>query len=654
MLLISNLSIHFANRYLFEKISFPVNPGDRIGLIGRNGSGKTTLLNIIAGSLLPEEGTITKSNNYTIGYLPQESIIESDKILFDEVSSALSEIKELEKNIKNIAEELSRRNDYDSTYYQKLLQTLSEVNEHFNTLGGNSIEAEIEYVLTGLGFLREEFHRPVSEFSGGWQMRSELAKILLRKPDCILLDEPTNHLDLDSILWLRNFLHNYKGSAIIVSHDREFLDNVTNRTIEISGGKIYDLNKPYSEFAAFRREQHKQQLAAFKEQQRQIAETERFIERFRYKATLASRVQSKIKQLEKIDRIELEEDDLSSIKFRFPGVPHSGKVVAETISLSKSYSDKIVLNEINFAIEKGEKIAFVGKNGEGKTTFSRILAGIEDYTGTLRIGYNIQTGFYSQQQAELLYSDSTVFEIIDNAATGDMRTQVRNLLGAFLFSGEAVNKKVKVLSGGEKSRLALAQLLLQPVNFLILDEPTNHLDMVAKDVLKKALLQFTGSLIIVSHDIEFLRGLTFRTVFFKNKQIFVYPGNIDEFLENQKFESINKIEESSSNIEKTNETKSSENTKTLAQAYREEQKQRHREESRIKRLIQKCENEIDKIENKIAELEFEFSKPDFTRNVKNSKTMNQEFDSLRTALDDKMEEWTNLQIELENCLKHYL
>lgn len=641
MLTVSNLSIHFAGRTLFDNVAFAVKEKERIGLIGRNGNGKSTLLKIICGLQTPEKGTVSIPNNYDIGYLPQDGGSNSEKTVFEETASALREIQELEEKINHINDELLRRTDYESDEYSDLIHHLTDANERFDILGGGSSEAEIEQVLTGLGFLRTEFDKKVSEFSGGWQMRIELAKILLRKPDCILLDEPTNHLDIESIFWLEDFLKNYFGSILIVSHDKRFLDNVTNRTIEISNGKIYDAKFAYSAFIESRKLFKEQQTAAKKNQDKQIAQTERFIERFKSKATFASRAQSKQKMLDKVERIEIDDDDISSIRFRFPESPRSGRLVAETKNLYKKYDVKMVLNGIDFAIERGERVAFVGKNGEGKSTFSKILAGVESYDGDLTFGHNMQLGYYAQHQAHLLQDDLTVFDVIEQAAKGDMRSKIRSLLGAFLFSGDSVYKKVKVLSGGEKSRLSLAKLLLEPINFLVMDEPTNHLDMMAKEVLKNALLDYEGAMVIVSHDREFLEGLTNKTVEFKNGQIKEYPGDIKEFLEIQKMNSLAELEmkKSKQNIQvKAPQTSNQEKV---------ESKNFQKEKTRVEKLIKECELEISQLEKLIERFETMFAEPNFFSDIPKSTKAQSEYKEIKSNLDKIIGLWTKYQEELE-------
>jgi len=645
---ISNISIYFAGKYLFDSVTFTIRPDDKIGLIGRNGSGKSTLLKIINGLQNPEEGTISFPNHFKIGYLPQEGRSISIKSVYEETYDSLTDIRELENKIHNLEIEINKRKDFESKEYLKLIQELSEVNEKMEIFGGNNIHAQIEKILTGLGFNRNEFQRPLNEFSGGWQMRVELAKILLQKPDCILLDEPTNHLDIESIQWLEDFLKKYKGIIVLVSHDRNFLDAVTNRTIEISLGKIYDFNLPYTKFLEHREEIKKHQINAYENQQRQIAQTERFIERFRYKATLSSRVQSRIKLLEKMDKIEVENEDVSSIKFRFPQAPRSGRLVAEVADLSKSYGDKLILDRINFAIEMGEKVAFVGKNGEGKTTLSRIIANdISDFDGNLRIGTNVLIGYYAQHQAELLDQNSTVLEIIDRAATGEMRSQIRKLLGAFLFSGNDVFKKVKVLSGGEKSRLAIARLLLKESNFLILDEPTNHLDMAAKDVLKNALMNYNGSLIVVSHDRNFLHELTNRTIYFTNKGIIEYTGDIYDFIEKHKLESLNEL--NSLTLKKTiNLQESASSQESQNKILREQKKLLLKESNKLKKKIALIENEIEEIEHNIKALEIFFSDPFNFNNVELMREKQFEYKNYKLLLNEKMNEWTEIQNSMES------
>ncbi len=648
MLNISNLSVQFGGNYLFDSVSFALRRNDRIGLIGRNGTGKSTLLKIINGLMQPEEGSVHKPNGYKIGYLPQEIDSHSTKSIYDEAYSALIEINQLEDTISKLTNELSSREDYESEEYNDIVEQLSNANDRLKILGGHSIEAEIETILTGLGFERSDFSRSMQEFSGGWQMRVELAKILLAMPDCVLLDEPTNHLDIDSIRWLEGFLKSYPGAIILVSHDKAFLDNVTNRTLELIHGDVIDMPLSYSKFIEARKVQKEQQLNAYKNQQKQIAETEKYIERFRYKATLASRVQSRIKLLDKVERIELEEEDNSSLNLRFPEPPRSSRLIIETKKLTKKYGSKLVLNSIDFAIERGEKVAFVGKNGEGKTTLSKIIAGFEPYDGDMIKGNNVIIGYYAQHQASELTGDLSVFDLIDSAATGDMRSKVRSLLGAFLFSGDSVYKKVKVLSGGEKSRLALAKILLDPVNLLILDEPTNHLDMAAKEVLKNALIDFSGALIVVSHDRDFLEGLTQKTYEFKNNKISEYLGDINYYLEKKNIESLKELEKK--NVIKQ---ASGSDIPSKNQSDRERKKEFQREENKLNKAIAVCENEIASLENRISEIDSLFADSEFFSNQEKYLKTKQEYDKLRNDLDEKMNQWDTLVQTLDNLKSEY-
>jgi ATP-binding cassette subfamily F protein 3 len=642
MISVNNLSIHFGGKYLFNDVSVSVLPEDNIGLVGRNGAGKSTLLKIIKGQTLPEEGKIIIPNDYKIGYLPQELEINSEKTVYIEAESALSELKEIEGNISALGEEISQRTDYESESYLKLVENLSEANERYRILGGQSSEADIVKVLTGLGFTPDDFHRTVNEFSGGWKMRIELAKILLAKPDCLLLDEPTNHLDIESVMWLEGFLKVYPGSLIMVSHDKSFLNAVTNRTIEISKGKIYDIKGNYEKYLVVREEQRQQEQNAFKNQQRQIAQTQRFIDRFKSKASLASRAQSRVKKLEKMTKIEVDLEDTSKIHFNFVDAPRSGEIVVDAKNYSKSFGDLNVLKNVDFQLGRGERVAFVGKNGEGKSTLSRIIAGEDSGNGELKIGHNVLIGYYAQDQADILDPEATVFDIIDRAAQGEMRMQIRNLLGSFLFSGDSVYKKVRVLSGGEKSRLSLCRLLLQQFNLLILDEPTNHLDMTSKDVLKDALMNYNGAMIIVSHDRDFLRGLTDKTIHFKSNRLKEYPGGIDEFIEKQELENLQQLEISK-------KAKVQETSKPgQAKLDREEKKRQQREANKIQKMINISEEKIEKLESEIATMEELFSDPKFYEDAEKSAEMQKQYDQLKKDLDEEMQSWEELSVEIEN------
>ena len=603
MISIQNLSIHFTGQDLFTDINFMIREKDRIGLVGKNGAGKTTLIRIIAGLEQPSHGDVVMSDDVTIGYLPQEKNIYSEKTVLEETMTAFEEYHQIEKKLAQLQDELSQRTDYESDSYQKLCERMSALNERLTLIGGHSIEGEAEQILVGLGFDHEDMTRAMNEFSNGWQMRVELAKILLRKPKLLLLDEPTNHLDIESIQWLEGYLKNYYGAIFMVSHDRAFLDHITIRTIEISGGKIYDYKCAYTEFVERREERIDMQKAAFDNQQREIKEIEAFIERFRYKATKAKQVQSRVKQLEKMDIVEIDDRDKSVMHFKFPPAPHSGKVILELQHVSKSYGEKNILNDINLLIPRGEKIAFVGRNGEGKSTLAKIICGVLDHTGDVKLGHEVKIGYYAQNQQDMLDPEKTVFETLDDVATGDMRVKVKSLLGAFLFSGETIDKKVKVLSGGEKARLSLAKMLLFPTNLLVLDEPTNHLDMLSKDILKSALLQFDGTLIVVSHDRDFLQGLTTKVYEFRKPHIKEYIGDIYDFLEEKRLKELDdlnrkqKVQQQATPVVSQNKIDY------------EAKKVEEREKRKVEKEIKKLEEQIDALEKELADLDEVMANP---------------------------------------------
>ncbi|MFO8067686.1 MAG: ABC-F family ATP-binding cassette domain-containing protein [Bacteroidales bacterium] len=641
MFSVNNLSVQFSGNFLFQNVSFIINKNSRIGLVGKNGSGKSTLMKILAGLQKPESGEIAKPAEGTVGYLPQEIFLSSDKLILEETMTAFHEAQSLEKKIDTLTKEIASRQDYESEDYKVLINKLSEANERLDIIGGHTKQARAEKVLLGLGFKQSDFTRPMAEFSGGWQMRVELAKILLRNPDLLLLDEPTNHLDIESIQWLENFLISYSGAVMLVSHDRAFLDNITTRTIEISMQKVYDYKAAYSRYEEMRRERLEHETAAFNNQQREIAQAERFIERFRAKATKARQAQSKIKLLEKIERIEIEELDSSSIHFKFPEAPASGKIALEVKNVSKSYGNNQVLDNINFIIGRGERIAFVGKNGEGKTTLSRIIVNDLDYEGKVNIGHNVKIGYYAQNQSEFLNPGKTVFQTLDDIAVGEVRKQIRNILGGFLFSDDDVDKKVSVLSGGEKSRLAIAKLLLQPVNLLVLDEPTNHLDMQSKDILKRALLQFNGTVIIVSHDRDFLQGLSEKVFEFKNKRIKEFIGDVYDFINLRKVSSLDELNLSKQKGTNITKSKDSENKK-----FWEEKKSIDSEIRKLQNKIEKVEEEIEKIETEKKAIEQIIANPD-NNELLNDNTIFDKYESIKEKLSELENSWEKHQIELE-------
>lgn len=639
MISVDQLSVEFGGFTLLDEISFVVNQRDKIALVGKNGAGKSTMLKIFAGLQSPSKGGLSVPKDVTIGYLPQHMIHNDGATVMEEAEKAFGHIFRLQEEILRMTNELAERTDYESDSYHSLIDKLTHSNEQLDVMGVNNFRGDIEKTLVGLGFERSDFDRQTSEFSGGWRMRIELAKILLKKPDVLLLDEPTNHLDIESIQWLENFLKSSGGAVILVSHDRAFIDAVTNRTIEISLGKIYDYKVPYSEYVKLRKERREQQLRAFENQQKQIQSTEEFIERFRYKATKAVQVQSRIKQLDKIERIEVDEEDNSSLNLKFPPAPHSGSVTFEANGLTKKYGEKVVLDNIDICVKRGEKVAFVGKNGEGKSTLVKCIMDQVEYSGNLKLGHLVKIGYFAQNQASLLDENLTVFETIDYVATGDIRTKIRDILGAFMFGGEASDKKVKVLSGGERTRLAMIKLLLEPVNFLVLDEPTNHLDLRTKDVLKEAIKAFDGTVVVVSHDREFLDGLVEKTYEFANHKVIEHIGGIYDFLQTKKIESLNELE-----MSQTKKSDSPEKAKTASenkQSY-EDRKELNKKIRKIERSVESLENEILQLESKISEIEEKLS------NTDNYNELLTEYENTKNSLKEKMALWEEQSEELES------
>ncbi len=635
MISVNGLSVQFTGTNLFSNVTFNVGDRDRIGLVGMNGAGKSTLLKILCGWQEPESGTIVMAAGQTVGYLPQEMVPDAVGTVLEEALTAFSALDDLEREQESLTAEIAERTDYESAEYTRLLERHNEVTEHLALLGGSRRQEQAEKVLLGLGFRHSDFNRPVAVFSGGWQMRVELAKLLLRHPDFLLLDEPTNHLDIVSIQWLENYLVNYSGAVVLVSHDRTFLDNITKRTIEITAGRIYDYKCPYSEYVVQMQERRASQMAQLTNQQRQVAQIEAFIERFRYKATKAKQVQSRVKMLERMEEIKIDEVSTESIHFQFPPAPHSGKIVVECKNLGKAYGSHQVFDGVDLLLTSGRKVAFVGRNGEGKSTMAKILVGdINDYTGQFKLGAGVALGYYAQNQAAMLNLEKTVFETIDDIAQGDIRPKIRNILGSFLFNDDDIDKKVKVLSGGEKARLALAKLLLTPSNLLILDEPTNHLDMNSKDILKNALLQYTGTLIVVSHDRDFLSGLTDELYEFRDGAVHEFKGDIMEFLE----ASNSSVSNNSSMSSPSRNTKEP----SASKAAYEQSRERERERRKLQNVVKQKEQEIETLEAEIASRD-----EILATGAAQTPEFYKEYQSLKDRLDRKMAEWEDAVIAAE-------
>ena len=660
MISVEGLKVEFNATPLFEGVSYVINKRDRIALVGKNGAGKSTMLKILAGLQQPTEGVVAIPRECTIGYLPQVMKLADSRTVMQEAELAFEHIFEMQQELERMNQELAERTDYESEEYQKLIDRFTHENERFLMMGGTNYRAELERTLQGLGFSRNDFDRPTSEFSGGWRMRIELAKLLLRKPDVLLLDEPTNHLDIESIQWLEQFLATKANAVVLVSHDRAFLNNVTTRTMEISCGRIYDYKVKYDEFVVLRKERREQQLRAFENQQKQIEDTEAFIERFRYKATKAVQVQSRIKQLERIERIEVDEEDHSALRLKFVCSSRSGNYPVMAEEVRKAYGEHVVFDHVNLTIHRGEKVAFVGKNGEGKSTLVKCIMGeISDYTGKLTLGHNVQLGYFAQNQAQLLDENLTVFDTIDRVAVGDIRLKIRDILGAFMFGGEASEKPVKVLSGGERTRLAMIKLLLEPVNFLILDEPTNHLDMRSKDILKEAIRDFDGTVIVVSHDRDFLDGLVTKVYEFGGGAVKEHLGGIYDFLKKRQIESLNQLNagggwsasptaaaaaKGSASAPKgavsANGAGGSANSGKLSY---EEQKEWNKKVKRAEKRVAECEQAIEETEQAIAILEAKMTTPEGASDT----TLYEKHGKLKSQLDQIMTEWEEASEELE-------
>ena len=638
MISLDNLTVSYGGWTLFDQISFLINEKDRIGLVGKNGAGKTTLLRIIIGEQQPTEGAVTINGECTIGYLPQQMRVADTTTLKAETEKAFDEVLRLEAEIGELTAEIATRTDYESEEYEALLHRLNDAQDRYHILGGDTREADIEKTLIGLGFKRTDFDRPTSEFSGGWRMRIELAKLLLRRPSIFLLDEPTNHLDIESIQWLEEYLRNYNGAVLLISHDRAFLDNVTTRTVELSLGHIYDYKVPYSKYVELRAERRAQQMAAYENQQRMIEKTEEFIEKFRYKPTKSNQVQSRIKQLERLERIEVDEEDLATLNIKFPPAPRSGQIVAEIKEVGKAFGQKRIFSDFTFTLERGQKIALVGRNGEGKTTMARMLIGeLEATEGTIKVGANVNIGYYAQNQDDLMDGEFTVFDTLDRVAVGDIRTRLRDILGAFLFRGEDIDKKVKVLSGGERSRLAMARLMLEPYNLLVLDEPTNHMDMRSKDILKRAIQKYDGTVVLVSHDRDFLDGIVDRVYEFRDGGVKEYLGGIYYFLEKRKVESLQEIERK--DTPSASATPKETSTGKLSYEQRKEQE----------KLLRKLRKAVETIEADLADIESQIAAYDekFAAATEYNEADYAAYNDLKSQYDKQMHEWEKASYELE-------
>ena len=643
MVSVDNLTISFGGWDLFKEVSLLINPKDRIGLVGKNGAGKTTLLKVIMGQQAPTSGVVTRSADTTLGYLPQQMAVADTTTLAEETAKAFEEVLELEAEIARLTAEIAERDDYHSAEYEALLHRLNDATDRHNILGGSHRDADVERTLLGLGFRREDFGRATSEFSGGWRMRIELAKLLLRRPSVILLDEPTNHLDIESIQWLEGYLKEYDGSVVIISHDRAFLDNVTNRTVELLLGQLYDYKVPYSQYVTLRKERREQQLAAYANQQRLIEKSEEFIEKFRYKPTKSNQVQSRIKQLEKLDRIEVDEEDLSALNIKFPPSPHCGQIVAEVRGAGKSFGDHHVFSGADFIIERGDRIALVGRNGEGKTTFARMLIGeLAATEGDIKVGVNVDTGYYAQNQDDLMDGNFTVYDTLDRVAVGDIRTRLRDILGAFLFRGEDVDKKVKVLSGGERSRLAMARMMLSPHNLLVLDEPTNHMDMRSKDILKQALLDYDGTLVVVSHDREFLDGLVDKVYEFRDGGVKEYLGGIYYFIEKRRLASLAEVERRAPEERVATSAEPSRGKQDYLQ-----KKEQERQIRRTRSAIEAAEKRIEELERAVADWEKRMADPAAHGIDLADPAHFKAYNECKQQLADAEHEWEKLNYELE-------
>ena len=638
MISINNLTVAFGGFTLLNDINFHINDNDKIGLVGKNGAGKSTLLKIILGLNTPTEGKVVRPAGLKIGYLPQQMEHAKDKSVIDETLTAFSELFDMQKKIEEISEQLAQRTDYQSKEYERLIISLNEYNDRVSLIENEPVESQAERVLIGLGFKREEFSRPTSTFSQGWNMRIELAKILLRKPDMLLLDEPTNHLDIESIEWFEDYLKNFNGAIVLISHDRKFLDNITNRTVEIMLGRIYDYKVPYSRYKILRKERIEQQRAAYENQQRMIDKTEEFIERFRYKATKSNQVQSRIKQLEKLERIEVDLEDTAAMTVKFPPAPRSGQVVFKAKEAIVGYGSKVIISGVNITIERGEKIAFVGRNGEGKTTMMRVITReLFPIDGEASLGYNVDLGYYAQNQEDILDKNDTVYDTLDKIAVGDIRTRLRDILAAFLFKGEDIDKKVAVLSGGERARLAMAKLMLKPHNLLALDEPTNHMDLLSKDILKQALLKYDGTLVIVSHDRDFLDGLVNKVYEFRDGTVKEHLGGISDFLERKRLATLSELERKETPAAAVEEKPKSRPSVSYA-----EQKEQAREVKRRRARVERCEDEISQLEEKLGAVEKSLAEKSDSQGL--TELLN-EYEELKGLLDKKMDEWLKLTSE---------